>query len=31
MAGAAVVHYSIYEFKPIVVNAIPFCLCIFVA
>jgi hypothetical protein len=31
MAGAAVVHYSIHEFKPIVVNAILFCLCIFIA
>jgi hypothetical protein len=31
MAGAAVVHYSIHEFKPIVVNAILFCVCIFVA
>lgn len=31
MAGAAVVHYRIHELKPIVVNAILFCLCIFVA
>jgi uncharacterized membrane protein YphA (DoxX/SURF4 family) len=31
MAGAAVVHYRIHEFKPIAVNAVLFCLCIVVA
>jgi hypothetical protein len=31
MAGAAVVHYRIHEFKPIAVNAVLFCLCILVA
>lgn len=31
MAGAAVVHYSMHEFKPIVVNAMLFCLCMFIA
>lgn len=31
MAGAAVVHYRIHEFRPIFVNAVLFGLCIFVA
>ena len=31
MAGAAVVHYRIHEFKPIIVNGVLFCLCIVVA
>ena len=31
MAGAAVVHYRIHEFKPIVVNAVLFCLCVVIA
>ena len=31
MAGAAVVHYRIHEFKQILVNAALFCVCILVA
>ena len=31
MLGAALVHYQIHEFKPIVFNGILFLLCIFVA
>ncbi|HUO15889.1 MAG TPA: DoxX family protein [Verrucomicrobiae bacterium] len=31
MTGAAIVQYRIHEIKPIVVNAVLFCLCVFVA
>jgi hypothetical protein len=31
MVGAAVVHYRIHEFAPIVVNTVLFCLCVVVA